>query len=391
MESAIRFNDDLMCRGRILRREWKRYKPHLPRSISLPQLELVPAQRPLFTCQQCGFSNAYIPLCLWCSWTSPEAALAFVAATPRRSRRISGPGRVIWKDDIRREDQRPQESSAPAATSPNLGALRGSKLLVATNTLRESTRSAQSGPQSRRNTVVRATVRALGDLDSNIQQKPSAIRARRGLPEASVIIPSLYTTTTTSITSSNSPNVTSMSRQLKHTSPTHPVSLPPIVSPPHTLHRKHHMTFPRQKSTRSLRSRALAVPPPQPVPVVSVPRLGHPSRPYYTAIRPHFSNGGASSRPHTPTTPNSARLTSSDMGQSPPSPPPGRPSFEFTRPRRSTTSGWSLSGEIELQIALSQRRDGEDGGPHSSGKRGSIVQGVRKLGTGLRNLVLRRG
>ena len=27
MESAIRCNDDLMCRGRILRREWKRYKP----------------------------------------------------------------------------------------------------------------------------------------------------------------------------------------------------------------------------------------------------------------------------------------------------------------------------------------------------------------------------
>ena len=357
----------------------------------MPQLELVPAQRPLFTCQQCGFSNVYIPLCLWCSWTSPEAALAFVAATPRRSRRISGPGRAVWKgdtSDLRREVRKPQESSASTAASLNLGTLRGSKLLVAANTLQEST---CGGPQSERNTVVTATVRALGSLDSNIPQKPSAIRARRGLPEASVVIPSLYTTTTASITSSNSPNVTSMSRQLKHTSSSHPISLPPIVSPPHTLRRKHHMTFPREKSTRSLRSLALAMSPPQPVPVVSVPRLGHPSRPYYTAIRPHFNNGGTSSRPHTPTTPNSAPLTSSDMGQSLPSPPPGRPSFEFTRPRRLTTSGWSLSGEIELQIALSQRRDGEEGVLDGSGKRGSIVQGVRKLGTGLRNLVLRRG
>ena len=64
----------------------------------------------------------------------------------------------------------------------------------------------------------------------------------------------------------------------------------PIVSPSRTLHQKHHMAFPRQKSTCSLRSWTPAISPPQSVPVVSVTRLGHLNRPYYTAIRPHLNN-----------------------------------------------------------------------------------------------------
>ncbi|KAI0277505.1 hypothetical protein BGY98DRAFT_613380 [Russula aff. rugulosa BPL654] len=155
-----------------------------------------------------------------------------------------------------------------------------------------------------------------------------------------------------------------------------------------TLRRIHHMTFPRQKSTRSLRSWTPPVSSPQHAPVTSVARLGHPSRPYYTAIRPHHDDWGISPRPNIPTTAISAPPTSPDRGQPLPSPPPGRPSFEFTRPRSSTTSGWSLSGEIELQIELSQRREEEEEG--TVGKRGSIVRGVRKLGMGLRDLVLRR-
>jgi hypothetical protein len=314
-----------------------------------------------------------------------------MAATPRRSRCISGPGRILWKDNIssaRHADQGPQELPS-SVTAPNPRALRGSKLTVATNTFQVSALAARHDPQSERNTAVRATVRAFGSPDTDLKVKRSAIRARRGLPEANVVIPSRCITTTTTLISSDVPNVAPTSAPYKHTPlAIHPLSLPPIISPPRTLRRKLHMTFPRQKSTRSLRSRALTMSPPQSVPVVSVPRLGHPSRPYYTAIRPHLSNNGTWSRPHTPTTPNSAPLMSTDTGQSLPSPPPGRPSFEFRRPRGSTTSGWSVSGEMELQIALSQKRE-EEGG-QGSGKRGSIVQGVRRFGAGLRNLMLRR-
>jgi len=386
-----RVDDDLMFRGRILRREWKRGKPHLAKSTSLPALELVPAYRPLFTCRHCGFSNVYIPLCLWCKWTSPEASVAFeAAASRRRGRSISGPSRVIWKVDythVTRESQRPP---LPKAGFLSLGPLSGLKPPVA-NSFLDSAAAVLPHPHSDRGSIIRATASATRGLDTDLPPKPPALCIRRGLPATNVVVPSVPSrhpsTTPAATIPSPSLNVTPMSGQLKHT-PTHPVSLPPIVSPARTLRRKHHMTFPRQKSTRSLRSWTPTVSLPQHATVTSVTRLGHPSRPYYTAIRPHLNDWGISPRPNTPTTTISALPTSPDKGQPLPSAPPGRPSFEFTRPRSSTTSGWSLSGEIELQIELSQMREGE--GEGTVGKRGSIIRGVRKLGMGLRDLVLRR-
>ncbi|KAH9985106.1 hypothetical protein BJV77DRAFT_137040 [Russula vinacea] len=244
-------------------------------------------------------------------------------------------------------------------------------------------------PHSDRGSIVRVTARTTSCLGTDLPPKSTPLRIRRGLPATNVVVPSvvpqLSTTTPATTIPSPSPSMTPMSGKLMHTT-THPVSLPPIVSPARTLRRKHHMSFPRPKSSRSLRSWTPAISPPQHVPVTSVARLGHPSRPYYTAIRPHLNDWGILPRPITPTTAVTAPPTLTDRGQLLPSPPPERPSFEFTRPRSSTTSGWSLSGEIELQIELSQRREGEE-----VGKRGSIVRGVRKLGMGLRDLVLRRG
>ena len=350
----------------------------------MPALELVPAYRPLFTCHHCGFSNLYIPLCLWCKWTSTEASVAFEAsASRRRGRSISGPSRVIRKVDLPNvtcENQKPQLQQA---NFPSLRPLCGLKPPVA-NSLLDSAAAVLPHPLSDRGSIIRATVSATSGPDTDLP-----LRFRRESPTTNVGVPSVPprhpSTTPPAIIPSPSLNVTPMSGQLKHT-PTHPVSLPPIVSPARTLRRKHHMTFPRQKSTWSLRSWTPAVSPPQYAPVTSVARLGHPSRPYYTAIRPHLNDWGISLRPNTPTTTISALPTSPDKVQPLSSPPPGRPSFEFTRPRSSTTSGWSLSGEMELQIELSQRREGEE----EAGKRGSIVRGVRRLGTGLRDLVLRR-
>jgi len=395
MQPGARVSDDFVCRGRFLRREWKRYKPHLAKSTSLPELDLVPANRPLFTCERCGFSNVYIPLCLWCTWTSPNAAAAFKAATPRRSRRISSPSKTVWKAGTcssMREDQR---SRAPPMTlSSPKASFKPSVTTDAPDKTTKSALAAQPVVQYDQSPVVRATVGTLQRLDADHPRKPSALRLRRGLPAASVVVPSRYPIMTTTIVSSGSPRATPVSGDIKHAA--HPFSLPPLLSPPiRTLRRKHHMTFPGEKSPRSLRSRVLNVPTPQPTPVsiVTPVRLGHPSRPYYTAIRPHLNNGFTVSRPNTPTTPSSAPspVTPADKGPSLSPTSQGRPSFEFTRPRRSTTSGWSLSGEIELRIALSQRREEEEEGePRSSGKRESIVRGVRKLGAGLRNLVLRR-
>jgi hypothetical protein len=334
-------------------------------------------------------------MCLWCTWTSPNAAVAFKAATPRRSRRISSPSKAVWKAEtssLVREDQR---SRAPPITLS--GPKAGLKSSVTTDVPDNSAKSAlaaQPVVQYGQSPVVRATVGALHRLDADRPRKPSALRIRRGLPAASVVVPSRYPIMTTTIVSSGSPRATPVSGDIKHAA--HPFSLPPLLSPPtRTLRRKHHMTFPGEKSTRSLRSRVPHVPTPQPTPIslVTPVRLGHPSRPYYTAIRPHLNNGFTISRPNTPTTPSSAPspVTPADKGLSLSPTSQGRPSFEFTRPRRSTTSGWSLSGEIELRIALSLQREEEEGvTTRGSGKRESIVRGVRKLGAGLRNLVLRR-
>ena len=368
----------------MLTPQW--FAQHLAKSTSLPELELVPAHRPLFTCQQCGFSNVYIPLCLWCKWTSSETAVAFEAATSRRrGRSISGPSRVFWKADLPGLTPGGQKPPPLQASFPSLGALRGHKSPVAT--LMDSALAVLPHPHSDRGSIVRVTAGTTSCLDTELPPKSTPLRIRRGLPASNVVVSSVVPRQSTTATiPSPSRNMTPMSGQLMHTT-THPVSLPPIVSPARTLRRKHHMSFPRPKSSRSLRSWTPAISPPQHVPVTSVARLGHPSRPYYTAIRPYLNDWGISPRPITPTTAVTAPPTLTDRGQLLPSPPPERPSFEFTRPRSSTTSGWSLSGEIELQIQLSQRREGGE----EVGKRGSIVRGVRKLGMGLRDLVLRRG
>ena len=291
---------------------------------------------------------------------------------------------MIWKTDLpdlARESQKPPTLQA---SFPRLGALRGLKTSVA-NSLPDSALAVLPHPHSDRGSIIRATASATSSLGTDLPLKPPALRIRRGLPATNVVVPSQHRTSTATATiPSPSPNTTLMSGQLKHTI-VHPVSLPPIISPARTLRRKHHMSFPRPKSTRSLRSWTPAVLPSQNTPVTSVARLGHPSRPYYTAIRPNLNVWGTR-----PTTPVSGPPTLSSRGQLPPSPPPDRPSFEFRRPRSSTTSGWSLSGEIELRIELSQRKEWEDE-EGMVGKRGSIVRGVRKLGMGLRDLVLRRG
>jgi hypothetical protein len=337
----------------------------------------------------------YIPLCLWCTWTSPDTAAAFKAATPRRSRRISSPNKTVWKAETRNSMHDDRRSRAPPVTlaRPEAG-LRPSVTTDAFDNPTKSALAAQPDVQCDQSPVVRATARALRSSDADHPRKPSALRIRRGLPAASVVVPSRYPIMTTTIVSLSSPHATPVTGDIKHAA--HPFSLPPLLSlPTPKLRRKHHMTFPGEKSTRSLRSRVLDVAPPLPTPVspITPVRLGHPSRPYYTAIRPHLNHGATVSRPNTPATPSSAPspVTPADKGRSLSPTSQGRPSFEFSRPRRSTTSGWSLSGEIELRIALSQRREEEEGViPRGSEKRGSIARGVRRLGAGLRNLVLRR-
>ncbi|KAJ7163890.1 hypothetical protein C8R43DRAFT_1233004 [Mycena crocata] len=82
---------------RVLHREWKAVKPHLPKSTSLPTFQLVPRDRPRFTCLLCGFVNFYnIPLCVWCATEGPESAVWDFERTMPRTRTASAPPRVFW-------------------------------------------------------------------------------------------------------------------------------------------------------------------------------------------------------------------------------------------------------------------------------------------------------
>ncbi|KAJ7116551.1 hypothetical protein C8R44DRAFT_926783 [Mycena epipterygia] len=83
---------------RVLHREWKTIKPYLPKSTSLPAFQLVPRDRPRFTCTTCGFVNFYnIPLCVWCATEGPESSVRAFEGTMPRARTASAPPRVFWK------------------------------------------------------------------------------------------------------------------------------------------------------------------------------------------------------------------------------------------------------------------------------------------------------
>ena len=50
---------------------------------SVPGLRLVPSDRPLFFCDNCCSANFYVPICLWCKWTSATAMKNFEEKIPR--------------------------------------------------------------------------------------------------------------------------------------------------------------------------------------------------------------------------------------------------------------------------------------------------------------------
>lgn len=65
----------------------------------------MPRNRPLFTCQRCGFSNTLIPICLWCAWTSEPAKTDFERSTPRVTRRASTPTQVFWRESTTKQSR----------------------------------------------------------------------------------------------------------------------------------------------------------------------------------------------------------------------------------------------------------------------------------------------
>lgn len=153
-------------------------------------------------------------------------------------------------------------------------------------------------------------------------------------------------------------------------------------------------------------------------------RLGHPSRPYYSAIRSNMSRpnspGSASiniSRPASLASPShiatlfpssfARTIDDSDDGDSPispvisPRPSSSRFSFRmgfggFSTPPSALNSGFSVSGESEMRIALatlareSRRQDARFQVQGTEKTQGSFTSRARKLGQGLKDLIHRK-
>ncbi|KII89680.1 hypothetical protein PLICRDRAFT_52842 [Plicaturopsis crispa FD-325 SS-3] len=335
---------------RILRREWTRYKPYLPKSISLPQLQLRPSHRPLFTCCRCGFSNTYIPMCLWCMWTSDDAKHAFEDSMPR-GRRMSAPCNVASRITMRRTQTPPLHSEVKHSIISNHNAINAAPCTA--------------------------------------MQPPGVPRTKRRMPIV--------------FAGSDSYNI-------DHPSSPVIIDLPTLGhTPPRTLRRKKHMTVLRQKSSSSLRRRATAStrqrdalqPKPFVFPDPQV-RLGTPGRPYYTAIRANMSRPTSPQPPPPPTTPN---RHSSPAPSRPPELGHGhrvgdanmRHSFATApraRPAPSHVHGFSLSGETELHMALARWRSQEAVEGESEYRfldtRKGVKQKVKRLSRGLKDLLMGR-
>ncbi|KAJ3807615.1 hypothetical protein EV368DRAFT_79334 [Lentinula lateritia] len=111
---------DPFTRKRYLRRQWKLFKPHLQRSDSLPDFSLIPNAHPLFTCKNCNFSNAIVDLCLWCPLASAEAETDDSDIQFRR-RRVSAPAFMLcWQLPRPRPSNRTLRLTAPIATARTL-------------------------------------------------------------------------------------------------------------------------------------------------------------------------------------------------------------------------------------------------------------------------------
>ncbi|KAJ4489844.1 hypothetical protein C8R41DRAFT_386021 [Lentinula lateritia] len=111
---------DPFPRKRYLRRQWKLFKPHLQRSDSLPDFSLIPNAHPLFTCKHCNFSNAIVDLCLWCPLASAEVEQDDLDIQFRR-RRVSAPAFMLYWQPLRpRISNRTLRLTPPIATARTL-------------------------------------------------------------------------------------------------------------------------------------------------------------------------------------------------------------------------------------------------------------------------------
>ncbi|CAL1716119.1 unnamed protein product [Somion occarium] len=287
---------------RLLWREFKKNRK-LRKWESLPLLKLLPQGRPLFVCQNCHFANLFGILCLWCSHTCDRQP----SLLPEVRRRASAPELLseAQKEQLHRMDL------------PSLTFASGSRGQIVpgiyTEEAPEGRRRRHRGaavisvevhPSDEPNPTVDLYVRALAESNLSLLQGP------RLVPSIAMVHysghPDNHTLGSTDPTSNSlRPSRTlrrkqrlsvlrqrsscSLRRKAMLSSSFHKRSRSDLTSSPSLPHRPSHIRLPKQVAL------------PRPVaPTCDVP-LGHPNRPLYTAIRKNMSRPTSPTPSFTPT------------------------------------------------------------------------------------------
>ncbi|KAI0090279.1 hypothetical protein BDY19DRAFT_992492 [Irpex rosettiformis] len=415
---------------RVWRATEKRLK-NLKRWTSMPLKQVAPPNRPLFKCSTCGFVNTRGELCLQC--TRAGCVRMIIQNGSVKRRRVSAPQPL---NDAQKEQLlRIQQQSTSTLYKPTQEQV--SQSVAGFGLYPPETKTI------RRKRHRDAAVLSIRDVAAAAHLSPEANFYVRSIIVARSQHEEVTPPSSTVVPESGEPNTTELEDQKASVGT-------PTLSPQRTLRRKKRFTLSRQRSIgASLRSRtgfrlptfAINEPVPHtpvnspapsqpnctaPTPLSSMEHvfgavpLGHPTRPFYTAIRklsPYtppvtdinsiFSRAGSPGSEEAMVSHPRARSLdlqpSMDFGEG-----EDRISRYFSRPyavdlSSGAATGCSVSGEIELRMALARRNTIGGSAAHpeyrfeypqtttspETQKRGSGVKlRVKKIGQGLRNLML---
>lgn len=383
----------------------ERWLRKLRRWKSLPTSQLAPSNRPLFVCRTCAANNTHGIICTWCGDRCDR--LPGIRAVRRR---VSEPKPL---NDMQKEQLRKIQQYAATLVV-------GSKLPVVPT----------SEPRDVRRKMHRdAMVLSMDGVNGVVRTQHKTTRkffVRSVIPHDVDMTPPQSPTSPVSTASSTT--------QPSEDKPGVNVSLP-ADNTPRTLRRRKHFSLPKRRSTSSIelkvtepsisivsfpshtiRSKAAPAPagattPSPPASPTRSARSATFSKPYrtvgplYNSIRPGFSATNLAVTAHSlrSVTSHEERSTSPaffseeeelDDAFSQLSAP------YAARGHMRSMSGCSVSGEAELQIALSRRRRNTVGGAEyrfpgrgdGEEKQGtSIMLTVKRIGLGLKSLVRTRG
>ncbi|KAF9072594.1 hypothetical protein BDP27DRAFT_1400775 [Rhodocollybia butyracea] len=403
-----------MTQERYLRRQWKLFKPHLPRSDSLPDLSLIPPERPLFTCETCNFSNTIIDLCLWCPL--PTDSHEQSPRSSYRRRRVSAPALMLcWQSTRQRPEKPHTQTMLTRSNSPSTRpAMSENRNILPRRMLPSVKEDDDLNDHEERVTVAHMSSSAPSDNSTGSHQtgeSASCYRSRRTrVADSAAGVGREISSVTSRLAPLDSSRVSASGvRVPAHSRPDIHRAMTDVMPPTPPLRRKKSHLVLHMSAPPASRAPSISVPPsptarqrPQSQPPSNTPinqttqrlpitnlaqhrrarsqthpewhheiQLGHPNRPYYTALRKDMSSplppspdthmvDFASSHPHpqasafafAPSSPSSGSCNQSRASSPVFYPGPYPASFSDDSHELSTTDSYTQSQFSSTSVAV---------------------------------------